>query len=107
MLSIVREQGEEGSGAVVVGDGGGSVQTYLVIVQSCMVVIQQFLVLCHSRGGEGSGGVVWCGGRRRGSVQTYLVIVQSCMVVIQKFLVLCHNAPMIMLKFKKFFPTKV
>lgn len=64
MLSIVREQGEEGSGAVVVGDGGGSVQTYLVIVQSCMVVIQ-------------------------------------------KFLVLCYNAPMIMLKFKKFFPTKV
>ena len=71
MLSIVREQGGEGSAPVVV----------VVVV----VVV--------------GGGV--------GSVQTYLVIVQSCMVVIQQFLVLCHNAPMLMLKFKKFFPTKV
>ena len=60
MLSIVREQGGEGSAPVVVGGGGvGSVQTYLVIVQSCMVVIQQFLVLCHSRG-ERVQGVCVC-----------------------------------------------
>ena len=59
MLRIVREQGGEGWGAVVVGEGG-SVQTYLVIVQSCMVVIRQFLVLCHSRGERVQG--VWCGG---------------------------------------------
>ena len=34
-------------------------QTYLVIVQTCMVVIQQFLVLCHSRG-ERVQGVCVC-----------------------------------------------
>ena len=47
------------------------------------------------------------GGGGGGTVQTYLVIVQSYVVVILQFPVLCHNAPMLMLKFQKFFPTKV
>ena len=85
-------------------------QTYLVIVQTCMVVIQQFLVLCHSRGERVQGVCVCvcvCVGGGGGSVQTYLVTVQSHVVVLLQFPVLCHNAPMLMLKFKKFFPTKV
>ena len=58
-----------------------------------------------SRGERVQG--VCVGGEGAGSVQTYLVIVQSYVVVILQFPVLCHNAPMLMLKFQKFFPTKV
>ena len=65
---------------------GGSVQTYLVIVQSCMVVIRQFLVLYYSRGERVQG--VWCGGL---SADPPSYCPELCMVVIQQFLVLCHS----------------
>ena len=74
----------------MVGEGG-SVPTYLVIVQSCMVVIRQFLVLCYGRGERVQG--VWCGGGGGGglSADSPSYCPELCMVVIQQFLVLCHS----------------
>ena len=74
----------------MVGEGG-SVQTYLVIVQSCMVVIRQFLVLCYGRGERVQG--LWCGGGGGGgpSADSPSYCPELCMVVIQQFLVLCHS----------------
>ena len=107
MLSIVREQGGEGSAPVVVGGGwlSADLPCYCPELYGSYPAVPGTL---SQPGGEGSGCVCVCVcGGGGGSVQTNLVTVQSHVVVLLQFPVLCHNAPMLMLKFKKFFPTKV